>query len=174
MIGVVIFDLDGLLVDSEPVQFRAFNDVFSRHGSPMSHDEYQSWRGWQVTGQWIESRGLDLDPDIRRAEKKLGYGRLIQREVELKPAAEEFVNLVAQHFRLCVASGSRRDSIEACLEKFELRALFEMVFSATELKRGKPDSDVFSRRHGKWMLSRRTPWSWRIPFPACAPPRRRE
>ncbi len=143
MIEVAIFDLDGLLVDLEPVWFRAFNDVFYRHGSLMSHDEYQSWRGWQVTGEWTESRGLDLDPDTLRAEKKLVSGRLIQREVELKPGAEEFVNLVAQYFRLCVASGSRRDSTEACLEKFDLRALSGMVFSATELKRGKPDLDVF-------------------------------
>jgi len=68
---------------------------------------------------------------------------LIRDDVELKPGAESFVTLVAQHFRLCVASSSRRDSIEACLVKFELCAAFEELFSATELTRGKPRPDVF-------------------------------
>jgi beta-phosphoglucomutase-like phosphatase (HAD superfamily) len=43
----------------------------------------------------------------------------------------------------CVASSSWRDSIEACLAKFELCAAFEELFSATELKRGKLRPDVF-------------------------------
>ena len=68
---------------------------------------------------------------------------MIRDDVELKPGTELFVTLVAQHFRLCVASSSRRDSIEACLAQLELCAAFEELFSATELTRGKPRPDVF-------------------------------
>ena len=42
MLELVIFDLDGLLVASEPAQFRAFNDVFMRCGPAMTAQEYQS------------------------------------------------------------------------------------------------------------------------------------
>ena len=143
MFEVIIFDLDGLLVDSEPVQFRAFNEVFGRFAEPMTHQEYRAWRGWKVAGRWIEARGLVLDPDQLRAQKKLVYDRLIKEEIELKPGARQFVSLAAGHYRLCVASGSRRDSIEGCLQKFSLRSHFENVFSATELERGKPHPDVF-------------------------------
>lgn len=143
MFEVVIFDLDGLLVDSEPLQYRAFNEVFSRYGCPLRFDEYLRWRDWQLTPRWIEHYGLSLDAEVVRAEKKKVYDRLVREEVALKPGAESLVHLAAGHCRLCIASGSRLESIEACLEKFGLLGHFQSLVSTTTVGRGKPHPDVF-------------------------------
>ena len=142
-IEAVIFDLDGTLVDSEPLQYQAFNEVFSRHGHPVTPLEYDEWRGWQVIPRWIESRGLSVHPDPIRAEKKIVYEHLIRDQVTLKSGARSLVELTASHFRLAIASGSRRDSIVKCLEKFGLLHHFDTLCSVTELGRGKPHPDVF-------------------------------
>ena len=142
MVEVIIFDLDGTLVDSEPLQYQAFNEVFSRHGHPVSPEEYDEWRGWQVVPRWIESRGLSLPSELIRQRKKVVYDRLIRDEVTLKPGARQLVEQAVEHFRLGIASGSRRDSIVECLEKFDLIRHFEVLCSTTEVGRGKPHPDV--------------------------------
>ena len=69
-VKAIIFDLDGTLVNSEPLQYQAFNEVFSRYAHPVSPEEYDRGRGWQVVPQWIEARGLTLQPDSIREQIK--------------------------------------------------------------------------------------------------------
>ncbi len=142
MVEAIIFDLDGTLVDSEPLQYQAFNEVFSRYGHPATPEEYDVWRGWQVIPRWIETRGLTLQPEPIREEKKAIYDRLIRDQVTLKPGARQLVEMASEHFRLGIASGSRRDSITGCMEKFDLIHHFETLCSTTEVNRGKPHPDV--------------------------------
>ena len=153
MIEGVIFDLDGTLIDSEPLQYRSFNDVFRRHGHPVSPQEYDEWRGWQVIPRWIESRGLSLDPDPVRAQKKQIYDQLIRTEVTLKPGARALVESAAQRLRLGIASGSRRESIVSCLEKFDLLQHFEALCSSTDVGRGKPHPAVLHETARRLSLS---------------------
>ena len=142
-IEAIIFDLDGTLVDSEPLQFQAFNEAFSQHGKPATPAEYDQWRHWEVIPRWIESRGLSLHPDSIRAVKKSVYDRLIREKITLKPGARELVETASAHFRLAVASGSRRDSIMRCLNKFALLERFETLCSTSEVGHGKPHPGVF-------------------------------
>ncbi len=143
MFEAVIFDLDGLLVDSEPLQYRAFNEVFSRYGHPLSFDDYLRWRDWKLTSRWAELHNVPVNPEVIRGEKKDVYYQLIRDEMNLKPGARTLVKLAATYCRLCVASGSRIESIESCLEKFALKEHFEILISATMVTRGKPFPDVF-------------------------------
>ena len=69
-VKAIIFDLDGTLVDSEPLQYQAFNEAFSRYGHPVSLEEYDQWRGWQVVPP--VDRGTWTNPATRvrqRTEK---------------------------------------------------------------------------------------------------------
>lgn len=142
-IETLIFDLDGTLVDSEPLQFQAFNEVFSQHGHPVSPTEYDQWRHWQVIPRWIESRGLTLHPDPIRRAKKAVYDRLIRDQITLKPGAKQLVESASTHFRLAIASGSRRESIEQCMSKFDLLQHFEILCSTADVGHGKPHPAVF-------------------------------
>ena len=141
---LVIFDLDGLLVDSEPLQFRAYREAFGAHGVVLDIEDWPQWHALEASAKrWIEAKALDLDAEQIRADKKIIYEELIRTELELKPGAAELVEQLARHYRLCVASGSRLESISACLQRFALNSYFEALFSATQLARKKPWPDVY-------------------------------
>ena len=140
----VIFDLDGLLVDSEPLQFRSYQQAFARHGVVVDEARWRRWLSLDVSvPTWVAADELDLDPELVRTEKRHIYERLVSEELELKPGAADLVGALAADYRLCVASGSRMESIEVCLEKFALRGHFEALFSCSTFARAKPHPDVY-------------------------------
>jgi beta-phosphoglucomutase len=144
MFEVVIFDLDGLLVDSEPLQFRAYREAFSRNNVTLELSDWPEWHRLEASAaRWIDAYGLPLDAETIRTEKKILYEALIEHELTLKPGAKELVVSLSGQCRLCIASGSRPESIEASLNQFSLTPHFERQFSATQLPRKKPYPDVY-------------------------------
>lgn len=144
MIKVVIFDLDGLLIDSQPLQYEAYNQVFTKYGFPLTHENWWDWVHGSINQKtWIQKNNLPLAPEKIRAEKKQIYNKLIIEKLRLKPGAQNLVNRLFGKFRLCIASSSRIESIMLVLEKFNLKSQFEMVTSDTEMIKGKPHPDIF-------------------------------
>ena len=92
---------------------------------------------------WVALDGLDVDPEAVRSDKKVIYEQMIQDELELKPGAAALIEEAADRYRLCVASGSRIESITGCLEKFNLAKHFDAFYSGTDLERSKPYPDVY-------------------------------
>lgn len=151
----VIFDLDGLLVDSEPLQFRAYRDAFQAHGVSFAESDWRTWHELGASASaWIEYTRSDVDPEAVRAAKKALYDGLIASELTLKPGARDLVEELASNgVRLSVASGSRVESIEACLARFGLADYFEGLFSATLTARKKPYPDIFDLAVGEMDVS---------------------
>lgn len=144
MFKVIIFDLDGLLIDSQPLQYQAYHQVFSNHGFPLTLVDWHEWiqHSYSVK-QWIQKNNLPLAVDPIRAEKKKIYDQLIHDELQLKPGARKLINELRGKFRLCIASSSRIESIELVLDKFDLKYKFEKLISDTEMDKGKPHPDIF-------------------------------
>ena len=141
---LVIFDLDGLLVASEALQFEAYHEAFASYNVELELSDWPEWHRLEASAaRWIEAHELPLDAESIRSDKKLIYERLIEQKLTLKPGAKRLVKELSGRCRLCVASGSRPESIRACLDKFSLRSQFEQLFSATLLSRKKPYPDVY-------------------------------
>jgi len=144
MIKLIIFDLDGLLVDSQPLQYKTYNQVFSQYGHPLSRDDWEIWiQKSHSARSWIEDHGLSLDPEKIRAEKKEIFDRLIEEELELKEGAQELVELLSKNYPLGLASASRMESIESCLNKFNLTDKFQIIESDVGTDRPKPYPDIY-------------------------------
>lgn len=143
MFDSIFFDLDGLLVDSEPLQYRAFNQVFSSYGYPLAFGDFLRWRDWRLIPHWLAFHQLPLDPGRVRDEKHEVYCGLIRDALELKPGARSLVETAGRSCRLGIASGSRMETIESSLQKFSLHEHFEVLVSTTSVTRGKPFPDVF-------------------------------
>lgn len=144
MIKVIIFDLDGLLVDSQPLQYKAHNQIFSKYGYPISIENWHEWIQNSYNVQfWIKKNNLPLDADLIRAEKQVIYEELVKNELKLKPGAKESVDLLSEKYRLCIASASRPASIKLVLNKFNLYSKFEKTISDKDVENGKPAPDVF-------------------------------
>jgi beta-phosphoglucomutase-like phosphatase (HAD superfamily) len=72
MLECVIFDLDGLMVDSEPLRFQSYKQAFSAYGFDLTHTTWVRWHNTEATTRaWIESEGLDIDvKPLRNAKNK--------------------------------------------------------------------------------------------------------
>lgn len=141
----IIFDLDGLLVDSEPLQFQSYVQAFRQFGVTLDMDGWVDWHTAEASvKRWIQSLGLDLDAEEVRDAKKAIYDQIIDEQMALKPGAKFIVDELVGRYRLAVASGSRPESIRRCLDKFSMTDCFELLVSGTEVVRSKPYPDVYT------------------------------
>jgi len=144
MIKAVIFDLDGTLVDSQPLQFKSHRDAFNKFGYDLT---LKAWKEWihnsMSSRKWVEKNNLQIDYLAVRAEWKKNYKKLVDSELKLKPGAKNLVNKLYKKFPLGVASSSSIELINLILKKFRLKAKFMVAISDTEMERGKPFPDIF-------------------------------
>ena len=89
MLEAVIFDLDGLLVDSEPLQFQAYQKAFSHFGIKFDLGDWPKWHHLEASAsRWIETHNLPVNPEDVRARKKIYYDDLIEMSSSLNPVQE--------------------------------------------------------------------------------------
>jgi len=143
---LLIFDCDGVLVDSEPVSISVLLDMLSHLGVEMGEEEaYNRFLGRSVasmTTTLFEEYGIETDIDFLEHMRATLFERF---RTELRPIdgiAETLDRLVA--FKRCVASSSQPERIRYSLGLTGLIDKFEPhVFSATMVKNGKPAPDLF-------------------------------
>jgi HAD superfamily hydrolase (TIGR01509 family) len=146
MVAAVVFDLDGVLVDSETVWDEARREVVVRHGGTWLPDATREMMGMSST-EWStylhERLGVALAPD----EVSDAVVELVERRYDealpLLPGAQETVRALASHWPLGLASSSNRPIIERFLDASGLRPCFTVTVSSEEVGRGKPAPDVY-------------------------------
>lgn len=147
MISAVIFDMDGVLVDSEPAWCRARVDLLERHGRTWTATDQVAMAGVH-TDVWVTALHDKLDGQLRREQvleaiigRMAGYYEA--GEVPIMPGADEAIAACADRYRVGLASGSPMRLIEACLSGAGWRDSFEALISSDELEHGKPAPDVY-------------------------------
>lgn len=145
-IQAVIFDLDGLLVDSEIVWNDVRSDIAEQRGVRWNADDHQAVMGVS-TAEWAAYMIRRLKLDLTPAEvEELVVSRMVasyHQEIPFKPGAVELVKKTAERYPLGLASGSVRSLIEIVVESPEFAGLFKVAVSADEVGRGKPNPDVY-------------------------------
>jgi HAD superfamily hydrolase (TIGR01509 family) len=143
----VVFDLDGVLWDGEPLYHEAFNVILEPYGHRVTEDDYNHIIGLSVEGawDWVRRRfDLDIPPaDFLRAYNEAVL-RLLQRPVEPLPGVLALIGeLRHRAVPIAVASTSLRAWVDATLHGLDLEGAFNAVVSASEVANGKPAPDLF-------------------------------
>jgi HAD superfamily hydrolase (TIGR01509 family) len=143
-----IFDMDGVLIDSEPFWREAEIEVFGRHGLHLTDADCMQTTGMriqEVARYWFERRPWNGPaPEILAEDILLGVIRRVQERGAAMPGARDAVRLLRSlGLRLALASSSAPPLIEAVLECLDLDRGFEAVCSAEGEARGKPYPDVY-------------------------------
>ncbi len=150
MIRAIIFDLDGTLVDTEPLHFAAFAELLGREGIELSREEYFSrligYTDHDCFEVVMKEHGKPADAaTIARltARKAALYQKSIDSRDLLYPGAATFVRRCAKRFPLVIATGTLRHEAELILHHAGLRKLFLEIVAAEDVENGKPAPDSF-------------------------------
>lgn len=144
-----IFDMDGLLIDSEPLWYRAELDVFETLGIDLSRrDELPDTLGLridQVVRMWYETLPWS-GPDRQEVTQRIITRALdlVEETRPLLPGVEQALKLCkAEGFKIGLASASPRNMLEHVLEMFNLSHYFDVLASAEALPYSKPHPQVY-------------------------------
>ena len=147
--GGVIFDMDGVIVDSEARHEQAFLEVVEalgygdRHGlrfaDYVGRTDHELWRDFVARHQPAQSMAELLDMKSRRVVE------ILRRDQPLFDGLPELVERVAARYPLALASGSERPIVDAVLAIRDLRRFFSAIITGSEIRRGKPEPDIFLR-----------------------------
>jgi len=146
MIEAVVFDLDGVIVDSEPVWEQVRQQVVAEHGGRWAPDAQQRLMGMS-TGEWARylSRdlGVGLPPETVAATVIEGMRARYREGVPLMPGAARAVRALAGRWPLGLASSSPPALIDAVLDGAGLRECFTVALSTEQVQHGKPAPDIY-------------------------------
>jgi HAD superfamily hydrolase (TIGR01509 family) len=146
MIEAVVFDLDGVLVDSEPVWEQVRRQVVAEHGGHWAPDAQQRLMGMS-TGEWArylgEDLGVGLPPETIAAQVTGQMQARYRDRVPLMPGAAEAVRRLAVRWPLGLASSSPPVLIGAVIDGAGLRDCFAVTMSTEQVAHGKPAPDIY-------------------------------
>ena len=144
----VILDFDGLIADSEPFHYRAYNEVFERYGHSIDPDEY--WVEFTSKGKGIQGEierynlKLDVTPEEMRKQKFEIYSRFCQNgDIKLFPEAKRFIQSLQGRFKVAIASGSWAHDIRAILKNENADSLIQTILGKEPPRPEKPSPDIF-------------------------------
>src|SRR5829696_2354039 len=150
MIQAVFFDFNGVIIDDEPLQMKAYQDVLGREGLTLTEADYYG------------SLGMDDVTFLRsaygRAEKELDDGqlgrlleakmaahrKLLEGELPLFPGVVTFVKALSRQYSLGLVSMARRAEIDHVLERAALASYFDVIVSAEDARACKPDPSCYN------------------------------
>jgi HAD superfamily hydrolase (TIGR01509 family) len=146
MPGAVIFDLDGVLIESEVVWNEARRDLVEKAGGTWLADAQQAMMGMSSV-EWSrymhDDLGVRLSPEEISARVVGSVERLYRERLPLIPGAREAVTALAARWPLGIASSANRQIIALVLELADLADCFAVSVSSEEVGRGKPAPDVY-------------------------------
>ncbi len=147
----VIFDFDGVVVDSEPVHFARFRDVLATVGLELTEaDYYDKYLGYDDHDCLLIAagdRGVELaEPQI--AELTAAKTELVQQtfreSIEALPGAVAIIRAIsAASVPLAICSGALRDEIVLASRTIGVLDCFQVIVAAKDVSRGKPDSEGY-------------------------------
>lgn len=148
MIRAVVFDMDGVLIDSEPLHFATTNTVLAPHGVSLAPEQYAAYVGMgerEFFEALIERFALNVPAErLRRERLALGLGRMAAEPMLPRAGVlEAIVALTTQGLRLGLASSATRAQVELVVAKLGLARALGVRVCVEDVARAKPAPDVF-------------------------------
>lgn len=146
MLKAILWDNDGVLVDTEKLYFEACKKVLANVGIDLTIEQYQEYslrQGVSVFGL-AAARGFSHDAILElKKERNAIYEELLREQCEVYPGVEEVLSQLAGNFRMAIVTSSRRRHFEAIHNTRNLTRYFEFSLSQEEYAKSKPHPDPY-------------------------------
>jgi len=154
----VIFDMDGVIIDSEPIHFEVDLQTIGELGGNISKEGLEKYVGTtneymytDIKQKFNISKSLD---EIISYKVELTKKRIIELELEpIEGIRELLKELKRKNINTAIASSSPRDFIELVVSKFKIENYIEYIISGEEVDNGKPDPAIYIETAKKLRLS---------------------
>ena len=149
MIQAILFDFNGVIIDDEPLQMSAYQEVLREQGIELTESDYYGALGMDdktfVRAQF-ERAGQTLTDDILKIvldAKGVRHRKLIEDELPLFPGVVTFLKATARQFSPGLVSMASPTEIQYVLERARLLSLFSVIVTAADVKVCKPAPDCY-------------------------------
>lgn len=143
--SVLIFDMDGVLVDSEPLHKRAKEEAFRQFGIVLPESVYDSYKGrpdeTMLPAILGEHGGSERLTELSKLKRK--FYESIEHELQAVPGALDFVVWAKSCYRVALATSATPRNRDVALKMLGLGDCFEVIVDHGRHPRPKPDPDVF-------------------------------
>jgi len=151
MLRAVIFDFDGVITDSEVLHLRSFNQVLGQYGIKITTgDYYRDYLGLtdlDLLNLLVDRGRLELgDREIKNLaeQKERVFEELAKTEGRIIEGVRDFLEMLRQNnIPMAICSGALLAEIEMILEESQLRSFFDVIVSAEQVEKGKPNPEGF-------------------------------
>jgi len=146
MIKAVIFDMDGLMIDSEPFHIDAYDKAlldFKYRLSEAEKIKYVGISDHDICVDLVSRLKLPCSPQELVAKKTTEYKKILNNKLIAQPGLHNLLSTIYGKYKLAVASSSHKDEIEIVLNRLKVKKMFDAIVSATQVKNGKPQPDIF-------------------------------
>lgn len=142
----VIFDLDGVIVDSEPNHFEAFNQALAPYGFALDFEYFTCCMvgvsPHESLARLCKDFGLSFDVKSVAESKSRFYEAIAIKNPRPNVLIMDLVHWLKRHFPLALASGAPSKDINVILRTLNLIGIFHTVISGDDVRRGKPDPEI--------------------------------
>jgi beta-phosphoglucomutase len=144
----VIFDMDGVIVDTNPYHKIALHQFCARYGYSLADDELRNKIYGRPNKEWIANLfQRKLTPaelsDYGEEKEKL-FRDLYEKDITLLPGLRDFlVKLKAENIPIAIGTSAPRSNVDFVLEKTGLAEFFNVILDESNVDRGKPDPEIY-------------------------------
>ena len=143
----IIFDMDGVLADTEPIHFESWVKLGKEIGVEFTKGLFKQTFGQQsptITRRLVGA-GIDQNLIEKWADLKEQYYRdMVQNKLQPLPGAVELIKrLKSKGFKLAVGSSAPPENVELLLNSLKIKKYFDVIITAEDVEKGKPEPDVF-------------------------------
>ncbi len=146
MIKAIIFDLDGTLVNTEPLHFRAWRDtIINNGGKEFTFDLFITYVGTsneKIAGDAVRSHNIAKTIEELIKEKQQRYMQMIP-EIQLFEGAKEIISDFHSQYKLAVASSSHTPEIYAILKRHNIFDKMSAIYGADMITHKKPNPEIY-------------------------------
>ena len=151
MIKAILMDFNGVIINDEPVQMKAYQEILKGEDIELTDEQYYASMGMDDRS-FIKSSYVRAEKELTenrieaiREAKTAKWREIVEQEIPLFDGVENFVRKMQKDFALGIVSMARREEIEFILEATNLRGCFSIIVSAEDVQNHKPNPECYHK-----------------------------